>query len=253
MSTVFGDRDDFAIEAGVEPDSHTEGIVWGHMCVWCRGVPLGKLWERYCALYPAYYEFAWLADNLGRLWADELDGLDDVAAWNFLDERLYGYHGDVEVPETRSLAEMRRDSQRWRRFNFLLHWGEQFDGYKSFLLCPPGENARVLSRRLPAHSGRGVGVTRQCITKAAADFVRWFEGESSRLGVTCFSPRWLTEVVVALGSAIRGSGAFDRLPVLADALEEAGCDDHRLLADCRDPDLPPARGRGLLDSVLGYE
>ena len=43
MAEVFGDRDDFAIEAGVEPDRHTAGTVWGHMCVWCRGVPLGDL------------------------------------------------------------------------------------------------------------------------------------------------------------------------------------------------------------------
>jgi hypothetical protein len=119
------------------------------------------------------------------LWADELAGLDDVAAWNFLDGLLYGYHGDVEWADTRTLAEVRRDAVRWGRFNFLTNWGEQFDGYKSFLLCPPGESARVLSRRLPPHLGRGVSVSRQALVTAAAGFAAWFESESRRLGIQC--------------------------------------------------------------------
>jgi hypothetical protein len=188
VAEVFGDRADFAIEAGVEPDRHTTSTLWGHMCVWCRGIPLGKLDDPYCGLYHAYSEFAWLADNLGSLWADELAGLDDVAAWNFLDGLLYGYHGDVELADARTLDECHRDAVRWGRFNFLTNWGEQFDGYKSFLLCPPGESARILCRRLPAHMGRGVSVSRRGFTVAAAGFARWFEAESARLGVPCIRP-----------------------------------------------------------------
>ncbi len=187
MAEVFGNRDDFAIEAGVEPDGHTVGTVWGHMCVWCLGVPLGDLDDRYCGLYHAYSEFAWLADNLDRLWADELAGLDDVAAWNFLDGLLYGYHGEVELSDTRTREECSRDAVRWGRFNFLTNWGEQFDGYKSFLLCPPDGSARVLSRRLPPHMGRGVSVSRRSLASAAAGFAGWFESESGRLGVPCQS------------------------------------------------------------------
>jgi len=153
------------------------------MCVWCRGVSLGKLHERYCGLGYAVERFAWLADNLSSLWADELDGLDDIAAWNFLDGLLYGYHGDIELASTRTLAELRRDAVVWRRFDFLTNWGEQFDGYKSFLLCPPGDDARVLSRQLSAHMGRGVSVSKRALVMASAEFVRWFDGESARLGV----------------------------------------------------------------------
>jgi hypothetical protein len=188
MAEVFGDRTAFAIEAGIESDLHTGGAVWGHMCVWCCGVALGDINDRYCGLYTTYVEFDWLAANLDSLWDDELAGLDDVAAWNFLDGILYGYHGDVELPDNRTLEECHRDAVRWGRFNFLTNWGEQFDGYKSFLLCPPGDLARVLSRRLPEQMGRGVSVPRQGVVKAAAGFGRWFEAESQRLGVPCQRP-----------------------------------------------------------------
>src|SRR5438876_957707 len=161
MADLFGDRADFAIEAGIEPDGNTAGSVWGHMCVWCHGVALGELDEQSCALYHPYSEFDWLAANLGSLWAVELIGLDDLAAWNFLDGMLYGYNGDVELFDERTLEDCWRDASRWGRFNFLTNWGEQFDGYKSFLLSPPGDFVRGLSRRFPEHMGRGVAVTRQ--------------------------------------------------------------------------------------------
>lgn len=46
-----------------------------------------------------------------------------------------------------------------------------------------------------------------------------------------FDPKWRTETVVALS---RGTdAAYDRLPILADALEEAGCDHASLLHHCR--------------------
>jgi hypothetical protein len=46
------------------------------------------------------------------------------------------------------------------------------------------------------------------------------------------------------------TGAFDELPVLADALEDAGCDDPAVLAHCRDPH-PHVPGCWVLDAVLG--
>jgi hypothetical protein len=46
---------------------------------------------------------------------------------------------------------------------------------------------------------------------------------------------WLTATVVALAQAIYEERAFDRLPILADALEDAGCDNADLLNHCRQP------------------
>jgi hypothetical protein len=57
---------------------------------------------------------------------------------------------------------------------------------------------------------------------------------------------WEGGTVVRLARRI-DEGAFDLLPILGDALEEAGCDQAELLRDCRRPLAPaagPAPGRG---------
>ena len=51
-----------------------------------------------------------------------------------------------------------------------------------------------------------------------------------------FNPNWMTETVVALRDAILAEKAFDRLPILADALEEAGCDNRFILDHLRGDD-----------------
>jgi hypothetical protein len=48
-----------------------------------------------------------------------------------------------------------------------------------------------------------------------------------------FPPEWLTEPARSLAHGIRADAAFDIMPILADALEEAGCDDLRVLNHCR--------------------
>ncbi len=48
-----------------------------------------------------------------------------------------------------------------------------------------------------------------------------------------FARRWYTEVVIGLALGIAEDKAFERMPILADALEEAGCDDCVLLDHCR--------------------
>jgi hypothetical protein len=64
------------------------------------------------------------------------------------------------------------------------------------------------------------------------------------------NPRWRTETAVALAIGIYADRAFDRLPILADALEEAGCDQQDVLAHCRDAG-EHVRGCWVVDLVLG--
>jgi hypothetical protein len=65
-----------------------------------------------------------------------------------------------------------------------------------------------------------------------------------------FLNSWRSETAVALASAIYAERAFDRLPILADALQEAGCDHADVLEHCRHSG-PHARGCWVVDGVLG--
>jgi hypothetical protein len=68
-------------------------------------------------------------------------------------------------------------------------------------------------------------------------------------------PAWLAwngGTVPRLAEAIYREEAFDRLPILADALEEAGCTDAGLLGHLRGPG-PHVRGCFVLDLLTGRE
>jgi hypothetical protein len=65
-----------------------------------------------------------------------------------------------------------------------------------------------------------------------------------------FDKRWRSETVKLLTDGIAAEGKFDRLPILADALEEAGCDDADILSHCRGPG-PHVRGCWVADLIRG--
>src|SRR5262249_47479988 len=63
-------------------------------------------------------------------------------------------------------------------------------------------------------------------------------------------PASLTPAVTGLAEAIYRQRDFTGLPILADALEDAGCADSALLSHLRSP-VPHVRGCWALDLVLG--
>jgi hypothetical protein len=65
-------------------------------------------------------------------------------------------------------------------------------------------------------------------------------------------PTWLTSTVTALAKQMYESGDFSSMPVLADALQDAGCDNADVLDHCRGPG-PHVRGCWVVDLVLGKE
>lgn len=63
-------------------------------------------------------------------------------------------------------------------------------------------------------------------------------------------PAWLTSTVVGLAETIYADRAYDRLPILADALQDAGCESEDVLTHCRS-DGPHVRGCWVVDLLLG--
>ncbi len=83
-----------------------------------------------------------------------------------------------------------------------------------------------------------------------ADYLRDIVGNPFRSVV--LDPTWRTPTVLQLAQALYHDRAFDRLPILADALEEAGCTDAAILGHLRGPG-PHVRGCWALDLLLGKE
>lgn len=65
-------------------------------------------------------------------------------------------------------------------------------------------------------------------------------------------PEWLTTTAVGIAAAIDERQAFDSLPILADALEDAGCSHSALLEHARGPNVH-IRGCWVVDMLLGRQ
>jgi hypothetical protein len=116
-------------------------------------------------------------------------------------------------------------------------------------------------------------VTEAALQCVAEDIAENFEGQTTALPAdlqypdllrevfgnpfrwTHADPAWLSwndGTVGKVAQAIYDQRAFDRLPVLADALEEAGCTNGGILDHCRQPG-EHVRGCWVVDLLLGKE
>ena len=74
-----------------------------------------------------------------------------------------------------------------------------------------------------------------------------------------FEPAWRTKTVVALAKTIQTERLFDRMPILADALLDADCDEEAVLRHCRGTEAHApeggshCRGCWVLDLILKTE
>jgi hypothetical protein len=67
----------------------------------------------------------------------------------------------------------------------------------------------------------------------------------------CFDAEWRTSTAVALAQQMYESRDFSTMPILADALQDAGCENPDILNHCRDPKQVHVRGCWIVDAILG--
>jgi hypothetical protein len=65
--------------------------------------------------------------------------------------------------------------------------------------------------------------------------------------------KWQTDTAITLARQMYDSRDFGAMPILADALQDAGCDDEAILSHCRDPNQVHVRGCWVVDLVLGKQ
>src|SRR5262249_38405908 len=88
------------------------------------------------------------------------------------------------------------------------------------------------------------------VSPGSAALVREVFGNPFR--PVAFNPAWRTADMTLLAHGIYAEKAFDRMPILADALQDAGCDSGDILDHCRGHG-PHVRGCWVVDLVLEKE
>jgi hypothetical protein len=66
-----------------------------------------------------------------------------------------------------------------------------------------------------------------------------------------FSTEWRTDTALTLAQQMYDGREFGAMPILADALQDAGCDSDDILAHCRDTNATHVRGCWVVDLVRG--
>ena len=101
--------------------------------------------------------------------------------------------------------------------------------------------------RFTAAASTKAGADTTAELAAQADLLRCVFGDPTR--PIAFDPAWRTETVVGLAAALDDGRAFGNLPILADALQDAGCEEEAVLTHCR-VDPHHVRGCWVVDRIL---
>jgi hypothetical protein len=84
--------------------------------------------------------------------------------------------------------------------------------------------------------------------ESQADLIREIFGNPFRPAE--FSAEWRTDTAVSLARQMYDARDFSAMPILADALQDAGCDSDDVLNHCRDANQVHVRGCWVVDLVL---
>ena len=137
-------------------------------------------------------------------------------------------------------------------YDLEISWGEEDEGDESLEGYYCAKNAVItLTAHLDDSFLTALGACPQL-----ADAEEFFQCELLRdifgnpFRPVVFDPNWRTSTVVAIAKAMYESRDFSPMPILADALQEAGCENADILNHCRS-DGPHVKGCWVVDLVLG--
>lgn len=137
-------------------------------------------------------------------------------------------------------------------------------------LIPHYEAASEAARSFPERNDPAWAAAETATVRTRRKLSAWRSAESVALtlasGVPCaallrcvfgnpfrpvtLDPSWLTSTVLSLAEGMYESRDFSAMPILADALGDAGCEDEAILAHCRG-NSPHCRGCDVIDAILG--
>jgi hypothetical protein len=127
--------------------------------------------------------------------------------------------------------------QRLAAAQDVFHGGDGYQAYEEYLLEADDNSPTYTGPIYAAES------------EAHCDIIRDIFGNPFR--PVTFSPEWRTDTAVTLAWQMYESRDFSAMPILADALQDAGCDTEAILAHCRDENATHVRGCWVVDGLLG--
>jgi hypothetical protein len=101
-------------------------------------------------------------------------------------------------------------------------------------------------------SARGRAVRRTAEAREQTHLIRDIFGPKPLKPLT-LNPACRTDTAVSLARGMYDSREFGAMPILADALQDAGCEDEQVLTHCRDAHQVHVRGCWVCDLVLGKD
>jgi hypothetical protein len=141
----------------------------------------------------------------------------------------------IDGVDLESITEM--DHNSWAHFE-----AEDFAGYAADLA--------TRGREYPDDLTREAAWFAACDAERAAQSMLLRDIFGNPFRSVPVASTWRT-AAVALARSMYESRDFSDMPILADALEEAGCADATILGHCRDPKVTHVRGCWVVDLVLG--
>jgi hypothetical protein len=148
------------------------------------------------------------------------------------------YHGVIVFAErfADGTGTKRQLDEKWRRVGS--------NSGVAMAVCGVADASASYAARKTVERTQGLGLS----ARSQAQLLRDIFGNPFRS--VAIEPEWLTSTVVALAEGIYSEKAFDRMPILADALQDAGCDNTYILDHCRKP-AEHVRGCWVIDLLLG--
>jgi hypothetical protein len=134
----------------------------------------------------------------------------------------------------------------WAVYELVVEIDRDVPNYLAYALQPCVEDALEYLIALPPHPVAHRLYQARVIRDVVGNPFR-------RVVIDPIDPAWRTSDVMLLANGIYAERAFDRMPILADALQDAGCTSDDILSHCRDTKLAHVRGCWVIDLVLGKQ
>ena len=167
---LFGNKEDFAIECYNDSNPVKNKQVFGHMCIWIKGVEYGDITESSCMLNITENHLIHFVKNLKNIEKSSLEDKNDKELYEYLDSKIY-------MDDNRTDEQIHTDFIKYSKYEFLANGGESFDFGKAFVLKEEDKFRFVfIDKSNFFHCGR---INTESVLNVINSFIDWINVEKN--------------------------------------------------------------------------